>query len=262
MIVFLATDATNYNTLPGLPSNQWQLEVNLIFETALVGFQTSLLNWIAKPWMTGYEDVPASSNGMAGPAGSTINVTALTDRYKNAGVLAEEQTLCRNQLVRASSAVQNFSVLATFLVIALTVLIIAAGTFLPVIMSIIRHRQRPSPQSPQKGATHELMRDADQQFQILRMALESAGIYDWKVGAGGIPVTVKPFKVTNPVQIDGLPRHSTFRLGSEGSPDVEQGIGNRYSADKAPPEYKEKAIDSRKSTWNSESSSSSQAAPP
>ena len=211
--------------------------------------------------MTGYEDVPASSNGMVGPSDAAINSTALTSRYIAAGLLEQEQTLCRNQLIRTASAVQNFSVLATFLVIALTILIIAAGTFLPAIVSFIRQRPRSGKHSSQQDSTHELMREADQQFQILRMALETAGIHDWKVGPGGIPVTTKPFKVTNPIQIDGLPRHSTFRLDSEETGDVEQGIITIQSSIKVPPEYKEKGTDSRKSTWKSQSSSSSQDSP-
>lgn len=259
--MFLATEGGTYTVLSGIPSNQWQLEVNLFFETSLVGLQNTLLNWIVKPWMTGYDDVPVSSTGMVGPSNAAINATALTSRYVAAGLKEQEQSLCHNQLIRTAAAVQNFSVLATFLVVALTVLIIAAGTFLPAIMSFIRQRRGPKNQGPQKGFTHELMREADQQFQILRMALETAGIYDWKVGPGGIPITAKPFKVTNPVQIDGLPRHSTFRLDSEESGDVEQGIVTVRSTSKDPPEYKETATNSRNSTWKSQSSSGTQNTP-
>lgn len=174
----MVSDGTSFVSVAALPPNQWQLEVEHFFQTALTGSQTTLLGWVAKPWMAAYSY--DDDNDIIGPKDVSINTTMLTLAYVNADQAAQQQTLCRNQLVRSAAAVQNFSVLATSLVVALAVLIILVGTFQPALVGWMRRRS---------GGVWERAWEGDHQFQVLKVALGAAGVHQWRRAPERILIT-------------------------------------------------------------------------
>lgn len=178
-----------------MPPNQWTKEVDLWFASGLAALQQSVLEWIAKPWPTGHPEARYP----------IVNMTGLGAQYAARGLSSQKDALCRNQLIRSSAAVQNFSVLALFVVVVLSLTIIITAAVLPFCVDASRHRRR------QKGANlsaqaeaGRVARIADGKYGLLAMALQGAGVKGWVRGRGDIPVTEARVAVATPQEMAGV----------------------------------------------------------
>jgi hypothetical protein len=196
----LAEDKVFVRYSSGLPSNQWQLEVQRWFETSLVKIQGSVADWISNSWTT-------SQGDSANPV-SVENIDAMP----NSPTKEAYSRQCHNQRVLSSATVQNFNFAGVLLVIILSVVLTLLGVLLEHIVRWFR-RWRPS----RIGEVRQLARDMDSRNHLLRMALEGVGIGKWKVGAFGIPVTSEMVPVPEPVVEDGLGYYPTpvFTAGED-----------------------------------------------
>ncbi|KAK3322041.1 hypothetical protein B0H66DRAFT_553156, partial [Apodospora peruviana] len=179
-----------------MPANQWTREVELWFAANLVAIQNSLLEWVAKPWPQGHPEAIYDF----------VNSTDLDAKYDEYGISRQKNTLCRNQLIRSSSAVQNFSMLALVLVIVLSVAIIVTGLLLPSCVSHVRERRRRKGMELSAAAeSGRVARLADAKYNVLAMALRGAGIDGWeRKGTSEIPVTKGSVTVSPRVEKNGL----------------------------------------------------------
>lgn len=160
-----------------LPDNQWQIEVSLWFATTLTAMQNAALEWAHKPWAT---ESP--------PREAYINTTTLRLQYQTLGLVDEFNELCGNQLVRSEEPVQNFGVLATLLAIIVSLAVVILGMTLPCCVEAHREKARGNGELSAVAARKDVARRADDRFQLLRMALEDAGIRGWEEGLWGVPV--------------------------------------------------------------------------
>jgi len=161
----------------------------------MAGFQTMLLDWISKPWHD------PNNNEI-----SWLNMTSAVAPYqRKAGYYEGFEQMCDNQMVLTSAAVQNFSVLATALVVFFCGTVIAAQLVLPWVVSFLRRRRK---NLGRKAAMRELARDADEKYQLLRMAMEGGRVGHWESGAFGVPVTESPTEVDPPIRDGGFTRYA------------------------------------------------------
>ena len=195
-------EATAGSTGHDFPPNQWIHEVERWFATTLASMQDAMLDWVSKPW-------PEAGH----PPDPNMNISALAGPYTAAGVKAEFDTLCGSQLVRAGAGMQNFSVLATTVVIVLSVAVIVVGATLPGCVRLVRQRRARRARLSATAELKQLARATDEKYQLLRLALEGAGIEEWEIGKTGIPVTVEEKVVTSAQMDGGLARFLTREDG-------------------------------------------------
>ncbi|KAK4217317.1 hypothetical protein QBC37DRAFT_51808 [Rhypophila decipiens] len=182
-----------------LPPNQWIKEVELWFAANLANTQANLLEWIAKPW----------------PAGQVqnyykyINLTAMDAPYQRANIMEQKDRLCQNQLVRSSTTVQNFSVLALTIVIVFCSALIITALVMPACVGHFRERRRSRGLTLSEAAeAGRVARLADAKYNVLAMALRGAGVENWeRRGTSEIPVTKGSVTVCPPVEKNGLPAY-------------------------------------------------------
>jgi len=184
--------------------NQWQLEAKTWFATALSNFQLTITDWASKPWLDPSEK----------ELGRYINTTDFDTQYRMQDLLPEFEDLCRNTVVRTTASVQNFNVLITLLVLAFVLLITGVNLSLPSIVTHIRARRLRGGFLDSKAGERETARDADNKYQLLRMALESSRIGGWERGSFGIPVTRQGADIIAPVRdpVRKLVRYPTFPM--------------------------------------------------
>jgi hypothetical protein len=148
---------------PGLPSNQWQLEITRWFETSLVKLQSYVVDFASNTKTYGRVITPEQTED------------------NPPGLRAAYTSQCKNQLVQSSSQVQSFSVLGLAIVIVLTLLLITVALALEPCVSFAR-RNSPS--------ARRTARQADDKLHLLRMALgDRKDCAGWKTGGLSIPVT-------------------------------------------------------------------------
>lgn len=194
-----------------MPDNQWTLEVSLWFAATLTAMQNAALEWARKPWPDPHP-----------PASAYISEPALQSRYRDLGLMGEFEALCKSQLVRSEEPVQNFGVLATALVIIVALAIVVVGMTLPCCVEAHRGGRRKRGALSPVAARKDLARRADDRFQLLRMALEDAGIRGWEEGLWGVPVLgrevkVERLRVAEPVMDDVLVRYPSDGVRSSRS---------------------------------------------
>lgn len=182
-----------------LPPNQWIKEIELWFAANLANTQATLLEWIAKPWPTDESEKYFKH----------MNLTAVDAPYKAAGIMEQKESLCHNQLIRSSTTVQNFSVLALTIVIVFCFALIITALLLPTCVGRARERRRAKDlQLSETAEAGRVARLADAKYNVLAMALRSAGVEGWeRRGTSEIPVTKGSVTVCTPVEKDGLPAY-------------------------------------------------------
>lgn len=157
---------------PGLPSNQWQIEVLGWFQTVLAQLQTFMVDFASN-------DDGLSPYASAGPI--------LTSRSTEYGRdLARHQ--CQNQLVQTVGESQNFSFLGLMIILCFSFLLILADLLLETVVSLVaRLRKRPS--------SLKAARQADHILHLLRRALgDSSNGFEarWTVGRFDVPIAAEP----------------------------------------------------------------------
>lgn len=178
-----------------MPPDQWTKEVELWFASGLASLQQSLLEWVTKPWPTGHPEARYP----------IVNMTALGVQYDARGLSSQKDTMCRNQLIRSSAAVQNFSVLALFVVVVLSLTIIITAAVLPSCVDAARSRgKRRGTNLSDQAEAGRVARIADGKYGLLAMALQAAGVSGWVRGGAEIPVTEGRVVVALPREMDGV----------------------------------------------------------
>lgn len=178
-----------------MPPDQWTKEVELWFASGLASLQQSLLEWITKPWPTGHPEARYP----------IVNMTALGVQYAARSLSSQKDSLCRNQLIRSSAAVQNFSVLALFVVVVLSLALIVTAAVLPACVDATRSRgKRRGTNLSDQAEAGRVARIADGKYGLLAMALQAAGVSGWVRGGAEIPVTEGRVIVSLPREMDGV----------------------------------------------------------
>ncbi|PKS05536.1 hypothetical protein jhhlp_008053 [Lomentospora prolificans] len=192
--------------------NQWQLEVQYWFATCLSHFQNMILDWSSKPWLD-----PSGNDTIS----QHINMTRLDTAYREVNILPEFKEQCRNTIIRTSASVQNFNVTATLLVLCLIFAIIGAKLVLSTVVEFLRKRKRAGGLVDPKAVDKAIARDADDKYQLLRMALEGTRIGGWEMGPFGMPVTKEGAEILPPQRdpVRKLARYPTFPMYSVVSKD-------------------------------------------
>lgn len=131
----------------------------------------------------------------------------------------ELDELRKNQLVRSEDPVQNFSVMATALVIVVSLIVVIMGMMLPCCVKARRDRDRKRGVLSASAARKDLARRADDRFQWLRMALEATAIRVWEEGLWGVPgvgseARIGGLKVAEPVMDNLLVRYPNDSKGA------------------------------------------------
>jgi hypothetical protein len=170
-----ASDRVLYLVSPGLPDNQWQIEVEGWIETSLAKMQAYAVEY-------------AVNTADIGPYGSVGYPLA------NNTTLAEWEAQCWQQKIRNTGQYQTFSFFGLIFTASVGTAIIVASLILRPIVSWRRKRNGGLGSSP-----HELAHIADGKFQLQRMALSSAGYGGWEGGDGDIPFSTKRTNVQLPV---------------------------------------------------------------
>ncbi len=179
------------NFSPGLPSYQWQIEVSHWFEISLAKLQALMVDWVERSWVRGNEQYvtiydPRTSPKEAGPGGDFV---------------AAERHQCHNQIIRSSTAIQNFSLVGIIIIVVVSCLIIGLELLLEPVVRLCRKWLH-----SRTGMGKDLVREADDKNTLLRLALEGVGIKAaWKLGLFGIPTTTDTVHVGLPeYRPDGL----------------------------------------------------------
>jgi len=176
------------------------------FAAGLVNLQAQIGDWTTKTWFDPTEEA----------VGRYLKTDNLDLQYRDAGLKPEMSRLCASNFVRTSAAVQNFNVVATALVCAITGLLIGLNLTLPTIVKLVRDSRKGGGEKSEKRS---LARDADDKNQLLRMALQGSGVHGWVPGKFDVPVTREPVDVARPERetIFGLARYPTFQTSLNSS---------------------------------------------
>ncbi|KAL1838710.1 hypothetical protein VTJ49DRAFT_2275 [Mycothermus thermophilus] len=155
---------------PGLPDNQWQIEVEGWFQTMLARLQAGVVEFSVKEGTSPFETLQREKNR---------SLAVLPEMLKGQ---------CPIQLVRTAGEVQNFSVLGVFLVLAVSVVLIIVNLTLEWIVDFVGSKREGRPMPRAAWA-----RQADSKYHLLRLALTGSRNYDgsarkWMLGRWGVPV--------------------------------------------------------------------------
>ena len=177
---------------PGLPPNQWQLEVRRWFETSLAKTQLYIFDFV-------------SNTADLGPYGWVESVYSWNDSSGTRDALIQQ---CSNQRIQSAGLVQNFSFLGIMIVVCVSGLFIIVGLTLDTCVAFARaHKGKLSESINAK----ENARQADEKLHLLRMALQGAGVERWETGAWDIPVTAEEVKVCRPEFELGIVRYRSTK---------------------------------------------------
>ena len=148
-------------TSPALPDNQWMIELDSWFATALATLQNLVVQFAAGP--------PSLVNNGQG----YVNHVNATDK---AGLSA-----CRNQKVRGQSMFQSFSVVGVAFIIAVTLLLSIVNFVLPYAVMLARKVFT-------KGKWKDEQWRLYDKLQMQRMVFEARGEGTWKGKDDAVPV--------------------------------------------------------------------------
>jgi hypothetical protein len=150
---------------PGLPANQWTLEVTRWFTTSLAKMQSSVVEY--------------ASNEDPGPYGYIITPENFHEPPAKRDQLTQQ---CKTQRIQSSSKVQSFSMLGLGIVSGTAVLLILVSLSLESCIKLVERKST---------AIHRgVARQADDKLHLLRMALGDQGEVGlhWGIGTLDVPV--------------------------------------------------------------------------
>jgi hypothetical protein len=190
----------------GLPSDQWQNEASRWFEISLIKLQSYLLESVTNSWIHGNEQYVSISD----PRNIKNETGDIAD------IVAAESYQCYNQVIRSTTAVQNFSLSGILVIVLMSCFIIGFSFLLEPIVTLYR-------KLAYKKSSHEkdLARMADDKYMLGTLALEKAGCeVAWKVSTFGIPITEDMVNMPPPIRgQDGLVEYHVVKdneIKSEG----------------------------------------------
>lgn len=181
-----ANNVAAMNISPGLPSNQWQIEVQGWFQTSLAKLQAYMVEY-------------ASNTAGLGPFGRIDlqygNRMNVSDSEGDAALRAQ----CENQLVRTTGDVTNFSFWGVMIIACISAFLVALDFALGRIMNLLTRYLR-------FGSAAETARQADGNLHLLRRALgspdEDGGRNGWMRGRWDVPLLDGDVSLTN-LLLDG-----------------------------------------------------------
>ncbi|KAE9375047.1 hypothetical protein N431DRAFT_455753 [Stipitochalara longipes BDJ] len=188
---------------PGLPNNQWQLELQGWFETGLAKFQQYIVDFVDNPTI--------------GDADGLISITAPADWDESDRFALEAQ--CSQQRVQSTGSYQYFSFLGIIVIIVIAPTIIILSWFLPGCVNRRKDRR-----DREKNVGKRYAYIADGKLNLLRMALEGRGYDKWEEAMSDIPVRKEEWGTFMPVHKE----EETLlypRFGERGR-DVDNGVLN------------------------------------
>jgi len=144
-------------TSPGLPDNQWVIEVSNWFALLLVQLQAYVVEYAVGPSHLGHLGTVLKFN------------------------FSSEKTVCDSQMVHSVDGYQNFSVLGVSLIIALGAVIIITGFVIDKVVGWFQIRIK-------KGGYGRLSWQLDDKLQLQRMAYEGAGWGQWRNCNKSVPI--------------------------------------------------------------------------
>lgn len=147
-----------------LPSDQWQKEVKLWFATGLALLQGHILRFLDR--------IDLSSPEVYGRYLTHVPLDKLSGREREAA-----DYNCHNQKITTTGQFQNFQLLGVLIVIVSCVFIILISLFLELTVGYVRRYW-----VSKDGQARQLAREMDNQFWLLRMSLEGAGVSGWRRG--------------------------------------------------------------------------------
>ena len=170
-----ASSAVIAGISPGLPDNQWMLEIAGWFDTGLAKLQRTIVDYVQNSW-TMYEN--------AAEWMSIIDPSTL-------GSDGAYEDQCFNQLITGTATSQTFSTLGVFIIATLAPILVLLAA---VLSKIVRRC----------GSSHARNYDlAYQKMNILRMALEGRGYDGWVNTDRGTPVRPGAGADIPPPSLDG-----------------------------------------------------------
>ncbi|KAM3538620.1 hypothetical protein ARSEF1564_008467 [Beauveria bassiana] len=176
------------NTSPGLPPNQWQVEVLGWFQTVLAGLQAQIVDFASndnglRPYATPQTHFSSRDRG---------SVTAVRDQ-------------CGNQLVQTAGEVQNFSFSGVMIIVCISTILILIDLSLE---SIINYATR---QREWKSASKRA-RQADNKLHLLRMALGPVqNGHAWQRGTFDIPIIATSGEFHRPIESGNLNSYQSLQ---------------------------------------------------
>jgi hypothetical protein len=172
-----ANNLATANLSPGLPDNQWQIEVLGWFQTTLAKIQASMVEF-------------ASSTVGVSPFGNADS-SAYRSNVEGAGELGVQ---CWNQLVRTAGDVQNFNFAGVMVIVCISVFLVVLDCMLGTVVSLVSRCLR-------LGPSTEAARRADSNLHLLKKALETPGEDaardGWRLGWWDVPVQDGDVSLTN-----------------------------------------------------------------
>ena len=152
---------------PGLPDNQWQIEVLGWFQTSLAKLQAYVVDF-------------ASNAGNLGPLG-TADLLGYEHSGRSDPLYSSFLDQCRSQLVQTEGQVQNFNFFGVLITVCLSGILILLDMTLERLVDLLNH---------QKGwqMASKRARQADDKLHLLRMALAREDEGNWRLGNWSIPV--------------------------------------------------------------------------
>lgn len=151
---------------PGLPDNQWQIEVRSWFETTLANIQHQIVDFVSNTWT-------ANGNNKL----YLLPPTKWTD--SNGPAL---QAQCTQQLIQSSANYTSFSALGLIITVVCSVVIIVISLVLQWCVS--KERKKETNAKYHKYVAY----NADDELQLLRMVLEHDRDAAWTGTEDGIPI--------------------------------------------------------------------------
>jgi len=190
---------------PGLPNNQWQLELQGWFETGLVKFQQYIVDFVNNPSI-------ANDNGLI----SIITPGSWGGTDKNA-----LQSQCSQQRVQSTGAYQSFSFLGIMIIIIIAPTLIILSWTLSICVNKRKDRRD---NAEHAGKRYAYL--ADGKLNLLRMALEGRGYDHWQETISDIPVRDESYGTIMPVTREGASLKYPKFGGEDANGEVENGVLN------------------------------------
>lgn len=203
-----ASETVNDLVQVGLPNDQWMTEVSSWFAVSMARLQQKVIQYATGP---GY----------------------IPDGMYLSRPLERQEKMCKNQILRSSTATTSFSVLGVTIILIVGAALIPTSLILPSAVGFLRRLFK-------RKHYKSLQWTLDGKFQLQRLAYEEAGQGHWTGGADSVPLTRKHDVLGLPDGADPRhPRLSRMRRhsvsGSSRTPESESLMGDKRMRFKAEP---------------------------
>lgn len=166
---------------PGLPNNQWHLELQGWFETGLAKFQQYVVDFVNNP-------------SLAGSNGHISITTPVAWKESDSAAL---QSQCFQQRITSTGSYQTFSFLGIIIIA-----VVAPGIILLSLMLRWCVDKRGDRRNGQPNAVKRYAYTADGKLSLLKLALEGSGYSGWEERLTDVPVRDSTMGVIHPARLN------------------------------------------------------------